>query len=129
MAKRLVPITAPEDLDLLSKYVRQEHGPAPSPEAPLFRTLGKHYPFQIGPMTAKAIDYNLRQALQRAGITKRLTPHSFRHGFASGLLRSGADLKTVAELLGHASLSSTQAYLHTTFERKVEAVRRLGSGA
>jgi site-specific recombinase XerD len=123
----MIPVGQEDDAEVLAKYVRQEHGTMPDPKAPLFRTSGLHYPFHVGPLTAKALDYNLRLVLKRAGIKKRLTAHSFRHGFASGLLRAGANLKTVGDLLGHASLSSTERYLHTTFERKVEAVRRLRS--
>ena len=60
-----------------------------------------------------------RKAVTRAGITKRVTSHCLRHSFATHLLESGTDIKTLQELLGHAHLSTTQIYLHV--QRKAGA--------
>jgi integrase/recombinase XerD len=54
----------------------------------------------------------VRKYCKRAGIEKRITPHSFRHACATHLLKGGADIRYVQELLGHADLSSTQIYTH-----------------
>src|SRR6476659_3992005 len=55
-------------------------------------------------------------AARRAGLTKRVTPHTLRHSFATQLLRSGYDIRTVQELLGHRDVSTTMIYLHALDE-------------
>jgi integrase/recombinase XerC len=63
-----------------------------------------------GPMNAGIIRKSVRAARARLGLGERTTPHALRHSFATHLLAGGADLRSLQELLGHASLSSTQVY-------------------
>ncbi len=64
------------------------------------------------PMSADAIRKMFKRALCAAGLDETLSPHAMRHTFATDLLTGGADLRSVQEMLGHASLSTTQIYTH-----------------
>jgi integrase/recombinase XerC len=123
--ERLAPLGRPaieaiEDyLDLQRRAVevlRQEYGraglsPTPQPGEALF--VNRHGER----ITDRSVRRKLDKYLCRAGILGRVTPHTLRHSFATHMLNRGADLRSVQELLGHKSISTTQIYTHLTTSR------------
>jgi integrase/recombinase XerD len=73
------------------------------------------------PLTPKCVWTAVQDAAKRAGIKKRVSPHTLRHSFATHLLENGADLRTIQLLLGHAELEATTVYLHLS-RRHLQAV-------
>jgi len=99
---RIVPLLTPV-ADAINAYVALCPYPATN-DQPLFRGS------RGGPLNPAIIRRSVRAARTRLGLGERTTPHALRHSFATHLLAGGADLRSLQELLGHASLSSTQIY-------------------
>ena len=70
-------------------------------------------------ITPRAIQMMIKSRAEKVGITKKVTPHVLRHSFATHLLNEGMDIRMIQELLGHASLSTTQRYTHVGIEELV----------
>ncbi|OGQ04069.1 MAG: tyrosine recombinase XerC [Deltaproteobacteria bacterium RIFCSPLOWO2_12_FULL_44_12] len=71
-------------------------------------------------ISARAVERLIEKYLKLTGIQKKVTPHVLRHTFATHLLNSGADMRGIQELLGHASLSTTQRYTHVELDKLME---------
>lgn len=77
-----------------------------------------------GPLTRMGVWKILRKHVERAGVRRRVTPHTLRHSFATHLLEGGADLAAVQEMLGHADIATTQIYTHVDREYVRDVHRR-----
>ena len=105
--ERIVPV-GQHALNALRTYL-EERG-VPGDQEPMFlNRLG-------GRLTARSIQRHLKKQLLQANLLKNATPHALRHSFATHLLDGGADLRAIQELLGHASLSTTQKYTQVSVD-------------
>ena len=112
---RIVPVVAAVR-EAIDDYVRQCPYPLTG-EVPLF--VGA----RGGPLNADLVRRAVAAARRRLGLPDTLTPHALRHSFATHLLAGGADLRSLQELLGHASLSSTQIYTAVDAARLLDVYR------
>jgi integrase/recombinase XerC len=112
---RVVPIL-PAVRDAIEGYVRQCPYPLTG-DSPLF--VGA----RGGRLNADLVRRSVAAARRRLGLPESLTPHALRHSFATHLLARGADLRSLQELLGHASLSSTQIYTAVDAARLLDVYR------
>ena len=79
---------------------------------------------QGGALSVRSVERLMKKYVVACGLNPELTPHSLRHSFATHMLNEGAELRAVQELLGHASLSTTQIYTHVSIERLKEVYER-----
>lgn len=113
--ERLVPVI-PAAQAAVADYVGLcPHAMSTEPHAPLFRGA------RGGPLNPRLIALAMARARTALGLPATATPHAMRHSFATHLLSAGGDLRTIQELLGHASLSTTQAYTAVDTARLMEA--------
>src|SRR5271154_3589651 len=113
---RLVPLGEPA-LDALKKWktampIAWEH------DGPVITNL------RGGRLTTRSVEMILERRIEAAGISAGVTPHGLRHSFATHMLGNGADLRSIQEMLGHASLATTQRYTHVSVNHLKEVYRR-----
>jgi len=102
---RDIPLS-PKLLDALREYWRWK-----KPRCYLFPSTAGHRGVEA-PMSDKVVWWAVKEAARRAGITRKVGPHTFRHSFATELLEAGTDLRTIQLLMAHARLEDTTLYLH-----------------
>lgn len=116
--ERWVPIN-PRALKLLQDYIftlRSQIKPQLGEEKYIFLNLRGHH------LTRVAVFQFIKEAVEKAGLRKNVSPHSLRHSFATELVQNGADLRAVQEMLGHARISTTEIYTHITREYLRETI-------
>lgn len=114
--EREVPVGR-KALGALKRYLsrRMELVSGETPEGALFLN------YRGGRLSTRSLRRLFKEHLVRAGLDTSITPHGLRHSFATHLLDSGADLRGIQELLGHANLATTQRYTHVSVDRLMQA--------
>jgi len=114
--ERLVPIGS-HAINALNEYINSK----PMSKKKEEKSVSRSEPLFLNKygdrLTARSVARSLDKYLKASGINLLTSPHTFRHSFATHLLDKGADLRSVQEMLGHSSLSTTQVYTHITTER------------
>jgi integrase/recombinase XerC len=113
---RLVPLGEPA-LDALRAW-RSAMPIAWEPGGPVITNL------RGGRLTTRSVELILQRRIEAAGLSAGVTPHGLRHSFATHMLGNGADLRSIQEMLGHASLATTQRYTHVSVNHLKEVYRR-----
>lgn len=116
--ERYIQIGSEEILRLLRTYYQENK------EA--IQASGYFFVNQNGSrFTEQSMRTMLRKYTKQAGIERNITPHMFRHSFATYLIEEGVDISYVQELLGHSSIKTTQIYIHVAAQRKAQILRDL----
>lgn len=103
--QRIVPVS-PEALRRIDEYLPLRPMPKPGADDILFLNR------RGAPLTRVMVFLIVKQLAEMAGITKRVSPHTLRHSFATHLLEGGANLRAIQQMLGHESIATTEIYVH-----------------
>ena len=117
--ERVVPI-GKKAVAALERYISTGRPKLVTPKSPAAVFLTK----RGTPFAAVTLWLRIKQRVRRAGISRNVTPHMLRHSFATHLLENGADLRIIQELLGHATISTTEVYTHVTGNRLRQVHRK-----
>ena len=117
--ERVVPLGR-KAIQALERYLQ-----AARPKLVTARSPGAVFLTKRGtPFAPVTLWLRIKQRVRRAGLSRNVTPHMLRHSFATHLLENGADLRVIQELLGHASISTTEIYTHVAGNRLREVHRK-----
>jgi len=117
--ERFVPI-GPRAQECINNYLKFDRPTLSKKD----KNLGKIFLSRNGrPLTRMTVNIILKKWAQVSGLKKKVSPHTFRHSFATHLLEGGADLRVVQEMLGHVDISTTQIYYDMDREHLKEVHR------
>ena len=105
--ERILQITNPELLRIVKIYLETYHTEIEQGNAILFNRIGR-------PLSPQSVRGIINKHLKRINVNYHVTPHMFRHTFATSLLEAGVDIRYIQSLLGHSSISTTQIYTHVS---------------
>lgn len=111
--ERIIELTIPELIALLNKYHSEYAAEIASQNIILINHRGR-------PLMPQSVRRIIHKHLDRIGSTSNITPHMFRHTFATSLLEAGMDIRYIQSLLGHSSISTTQIYTHVASPRQAQ---------
>jgi len=110
--ERVVPV-GKKAIAAINRYIENARPKLVTPKSPANVFLTK----RGTPFASVTLWLRIKNCIKRAGISRNITPHMLRHSFATHLLEHGADLRVIQELLGHASISTTEIYTHVAGNR------------
>lgn len=113
--ERIVPVGVPA-VEVLQRYLAVRGLESSGPVDPVAVFLN----YRGGRLTTRSLDRFVKKYALLSGLIRRIGAHALRHTFATHLLAEGADLRAIQEMLGHASLSTTQRYTHVAIEKLME---------
>ena len=114
--ERCVQIVDPSVLDLLQRYYSKNKVKIEKSGYFLINKRGNRF-------TEQSIRIMIKKYSRKAGIRRNITPHMFRHSFATYLIEEGMDITCVQKILGHSSIKTTQIYIHLAAEKQAEILQ------
>lgn len=116
--ERYVQVATAEVLNILKKYYALNSGAIKKSGFFFINSRGNRY-------TEQSIRLMLKKYTELAGIERNITPHMFRHSFATYLIEEGVDVSCVQQILGHSSIKTTQIYIHIAAQKQAEILRKM----
>lgn len=115
--QRLIYISCPQTWENLIRWIKTRNASKPQSDKLFLNRYGD-------PISIHGIEYIFKSTISSCDINPKATPHYLRHTFATNLLANGADLRSVQEILGHSSVSTTEIYTEVTVERKKQVLKQ-----